>query len=209
MGEIIIVRHGETVWNLEGRQQGHLDSPLTATGLQQAEALANRLSALPFSKLYSSDLGRSWHTAEIIAAKTAHKIESEPRLRERHLGVLQGLTKTRMQEEFPADYLVYKSGAPEQRIREGQSLQEYFTSSVALAEELAARHEKETIVLVTHGGFLSSLFRHVLGLPLVAPRRFKLANGSFNLFGYQNGRWHLQIWGDISHLRGLRSQDDQ
>ena len=64
---IILLRHGETVWNVEGRYQGHLDSPLTATGEAQAHALAERLAGQSFARLYSSDLGRAQRTAEFIA----------------------------------------------------------------------------------------------------------------------------------------------
>jgi broad specificity phosphatase PhoE len=68
--KLIIIRHGETLWNVEDKKQGQLNSPLTALGIKQARALAQRLSEEAFTVLYSSDLGRAYETAEYIAART-------------------------------------------------------------------------------------------------------------------------------------------
>ena len=89
--QIIIVRHGQTEWNIKGIRQGNLDSALTENGIAQAKALALRLAREKFSALYSSDLGRAVQTAEEIAALTGHEIVTDARLRERHLGIFQGL----------------------------------------------------------------------------------------------------------------------
>src|ERR1051325_10264843 len=94
---LIVVRHGETVWNLEGKLQGQMDSPLTPSGLAQSRALAERFSRCPISALYSSDLGRARQTAESIAVRTGQEIRFDDRLRERHLGVFQGLTWVQVQ----------------------------------------------------------------------------------------------------------------
>src|SRR6266516_4712814 len=106
----IILRHGETVWNREDRYQGHLDSTLTALGLEQTRALAERLSGCQCRALYSSDLGRARHTAEIIANKTGHRLLLDTRLRERHLGMFQGLVQSEIEEKFPDEYRLFKSG---------------------------------------------------------------------------------------------------
>src|SRR5215217_8566820 len=91
--ELILLRHGETEWNALGLLQGHRDSPLSAEGLRQADALAARLATVSFSALYSSDLGRALQTAGRIAARTGHQVHADARLRERGLGVLEGLTR--------------------------------------------------------------------------------------------------------------------
>ena len=71
--KLFAVRHGKTEWNLEGREIGQLDSPLTVHGLFQAAALARRLSSLRVDLVYSSDLGRALRTAEVIATTGAWK----------------------------------------------------------------------------------------------------------------------------------------
>ena len=90
--EFIVVRHGETAWNAQGRIQGHLDSPLNEEGLAQALLVGDRLAREPFAHLYSSDLGRALQTAQPIADHSGRPARIDARLRERNLGVFQGLT---------------------------------------------------------------------------------------------------------------------
>ena len=90
--ELILVRHGETVWNATGRIQGQGDSPLTERGIAQAQAVARRLQHEPFTTLYASHLGRVIETARYIAALTGHAITIDERLQERAYGIFEGLT---------------------------------------------------------------------------------------------------------------------
>lgn len=197
---VILLRHGETVWNLEGRYQGQLDSPLTPVGVAQAQALARRAARVRFAALYSSDLGRARQTAACIAETTGHEIRTDARLRERHLGIFQNLLKAGLKEQFPDEYRLFKSGGPDHVIPQGESGRQAADRSNACLEEIARRHPGETIVIVTHGGNLSALLRHTLNIPLAAPRRFERANASWNVFTLEDGKWLLEIWGDVSHL---------
>ncbi|NLE01703.1 MAG: histidine phosphatase family protein [Fibrobacter sp.] len=86
------VRHGETEWNRAGIQQGHLNSPLTANGIKQARSLAKGLSGRGIEVIISSDLGRASQTADIIAKDLNLPLNTDNRLRERNLGILQGMT---------------------------------------------------------------------------------------------------------------------
>ncbi|HWP59314.1 MAG TPA: histidine phosphatase family protein [Candidatus Acidoferrales bacterium] len=198
--ELIIVRHGETVWNTERRFQGHEDSPLTAKGIAQAEALARRLARQAFGALYSSDLGRARKTAEIIAAQTGHAVVPEPRLRERGLGVFQGLTSDEIRTGYPQAYERYRSREPDFVVPGGESLRQQIARNISCLEDLATKHPGETIVVVTHGGVLNVVFRHTLSIPLDAPRRFEFVNGSLNVFAFAQGCWTLRTWGDTAHL---------
>jgi broad specificity phosphatase PhoE len=89
---LTIIRHGESNWNAEGRQQGHLDSGLSHRGRKQAEAMANALRGRRFDAIYSSDPGRAQQTAEIIAEALGLRVLVDPRLRVRHLGIFHGHT---------------------------------------------------------------------------------------------------------------------
>ena len=106
--KLFIIRHGETQWNAIGRWQGHCDSPLTEKGIRQAKAVANFLTQYQIYAIYSSDLGRAVQTAEIIGARTGQKVILDYRLRERHLGIFQGLTEAEMREKLPDEYNQYK-----------------------------------------------------------------------------------------------------
>ena len=206
--EIILVRHGETVWNLEKRYQGQLDSPLTERGVAQAEAIAARLACCTFDGLYASDLGRAWKTAEVIACSTGHQIVPEPRLRERNFGIFQGLNRTAMREEYPEEYQQYMGNYAAYVVPGGESLDQLSERAVTCLEELAARHMGGRLVLVSHGGALSALVKHVLGIPVAAARPFRLFNAGFNLIASNSGSWMLETLSDVSHLRGEGLDDD-
>ena len=98
---IILVRHGETLWNLEGRRQGQADSPLTPLGIAQAQAIAERLADEPVDALYSSDLTRALVTAGHVGAACGLPVIADARLREKSFGVLEGLQYAEVQAKYP------------------------------------------------------------------------------------------------------------
>jgi len=205
---MIVVRHGETTWNREGRFQGHLDSPLTPEGLEQAQALGRRLAAHPFTALYSSDLGRAEATARIIGKATNQPLRLDHRLRERNLGVLQGLLLHEAREQFPDAYALFRHGGIDEIVPGGESTRQRCEEITGCISDLAERHHGEQIVVVTHGGSLSCLMRYVLGLRLDAPRRFSRPNASWNVFVRLEDNWFLETWGDVSHLHHTSGSDD-
>lgn len=206
--EMIVIRHGETAWNAEARWQGHLDSQLSQAGLQQADALAGRLARTAFDVLYSSDLGRAYRTAERIALATGQRVISDAGLRERALGVFEGLTLTEIRERHPVDFSAFLSRDPEHVIPQGESLLAKHQRVLACMEGIASRHAGQRVVVVTHGGVLDSMFRHALGLSLDHPRRWVLYNASLNTFLVEEGHWSLGTWGDVSHLARTGTLDD-
>ena len=198
--QVIIVRHGETEWNIANVRQGHLDSPLTEEGIAQARALARRLVREKFSLIYSSDLGRAMQTAQIIADATGHEVVADARLRERHMGIFQGLSSDEIKEKFPEEYKLHRSLGPDYVIPSGESVRQQVARNLAYLNEIAVKHLGEAIVVITHGGVLSGLFRHTFSIPFDAPRRFEFTNAGLNVFLYEEGNWFLQTWGDLSHL---------
>lgn len=104
MTRVIFIRHGQTIWNLEKREMGQLDSPLSEKGKIQAIAIAKRLKNITFSKLYSSDLGRALQTAQYISDVTGKDIITDVDLRERNMGIFQGYTRKEMAERYPKEW---------------------------------------------------------------------------------------------------------
>jgi len=197
---LLAIRHGETAWNSEGRFQGHLNSALNQEGLAQANALAARLAVERFDLLLSSDLGRALQTASAIAMATGHEILLEPRLRERNMGIFQGLTSAEVQARYPDEYARFSSNDPDHVIPDGESMRQLLARSLACIAELARRHAGMTLAAVTHGGVLAMLYRHTKAMPLTAPRNFHLHNTGVNRFRHRRGTWELLSWGDIAHL---------
>jgi len=207
LARLILIRHGVTVWNLEGRYQGHIDSPLTVRGRAQARAAGRRLRHVPFDHVYSSDLGRSVDTAAAISRLTERSVTLDPRLRERNFGVFHGLTLAEIQLQWPAQYGEYMCGGPQHVIPDGESLEQLHLRAVACMEELAARHPDQCIVVVGHGGSLSAMVKHALGLPLALVRPFRLYNAALNVVQREGDRWVLEGLGDVTHLQNLEAAD--
>ena len=206
--EFILVRHGETAWNADGRIQGHLPTALNARGMRQAEAVASRLAGEAFDALYSSDLKRAMQTAQAIGEAAGCDTIPDARFREWKLGVLEGLTDAEAEARHPDAYRAYCRLDPDYAIPEGESIRERYRRSTQGAAELAARHPEGRFVVVAHGGVLDDFYRRATGLPLESPRDFKLFNASLNTFQIRNGAWTLVRWGDIDHLREIGSMGE-
>ena len=197
---LIAIRHGETEWNLQLRETGQLDSPLTQRGIDQAKRLARRLATIPPNAIYSSDLGRAIQTAEIIAAECKTIIELEPGLRERNMGIFQGLTLDEICQRFPRERAEYLKLDPEYAVPDGETARERLDRSVRVFTAIAERHSNEVVAVVTHGGILTGFFEFVFDLSHGNGRRFAKSNCAYNAFEYSDGRWRLETWNDTSHL---------
>ena len=197
--KLIAIRHGETRWNLEGRRMGQLDSPLTERGVQQGEALARRLARASFETIYTSDLGRAVQTAELIARATGRPIIVEPGLRERHMGIFQGLTDSEAAARFPTEVAEARRVGPTYEVPGGESIQHRVERAVRVLTGLAERHPDATLVAVTHNAFLTGFFEHVLALPPGNEWRYAQRNCAYNAFRHDRGQWRLETWNDTSH----------
>ncbi len=198
----ILVRHGETTWNLEGRRQGQSDSPLTPRGLDQARAIAACLAAEPADALYSSDLMRAWRTALEIAAVKGLRPIPEERLREKSFGVLEGLKSDEVETRYREVAARLAEKRPDYTPPGGESLVAAQQRGVTALRDLARRHPGGRLIVVSHGALLGMFLRHVLGISLTAPRRFTLMNGSLSRVTYrlEDDAWHVTSLGEIAHL---------
>jgi probable phosphoglycerate mutase len=199
--ELFLIRHGETAWNAQARFQGHQDSPLTATGIAQAKAAAAYLCDLALSALYSSDLPRTLQTAKPIADVTGLPIIAEPALRERNLGIFEGLTREEIQVRHNEHYARYTAREPHFVIPNGESLAQLHQRGLVVMETLARRHSGERIAIVSHGALLTTFLRHLNGIALHLPSPFHVRNGSMSriCFDSNTGTWTIISQGEILH----------
>ena len=206
--KVILIRHGETEWNLSGRWQGHADSPLSERGVSQAVALGERMSTDSLDHFYTSDLERAQHTSRLVGEPSGLVAKPMESLRERDLGVLEGLTTDEMLKKHPSEYQSFRNDGPDYQVPGGESFRQFCDRCSQALEEVSSRHPGERIGLVTHGGFLGAIFRYVLKIPLDAERNYVLLNCSINRLEKTDKGWNLVSWGDIAHLDGLDSLDD-
>ena len=199
MTRFLIIRHGETEWNAVGREMGQLDSPLTALGIAQAERVGPRLAAYAPTALYTSDLGRAANTARLIGTALGLEPRPDVRLRERHMGIFQGLTPAESEARHPAERAAYHANDT-YVIPGGESGAQRADRAIACLVELERRHPDEALVIVTHGGLLMGILERTLGLPPGSGRRFRKRNAAINVFSRDASGWRLESWGDVSHL---------
>ncbi|XP_030466891.1 phosphoglycerate mutase-like protein 4 [Syzygium oleosum] len=198
--EIVVVRHGETDWNADGRFQGTLDVELNAIGRQQAIAVSERLYREgKISAIYSSDLKRALETANMIATACGGlEVITDPGLRERNFGELQGLQPHVAASVCPEAYKALQSQKTDQEIPGGgESIDQLYQRCTMSLRNISIKHKGERVVAVTHGGVLRTLYTRAC--PNKPPVRF--LNTSVNIFHLSDGdNWVFKSGGDVSHL---------
>lgn len=152
MARLLLARHGETDWNLGRRVQGHTDVPLNATGIAQAQDLAERLATEPLVAAYSSDLSRAFDTATAVAARHGLVVAIDPDLREKNFGTWEGLTDIEIAERFPHA----RRGA----WGNGETTEEVAGRVVAALDRITAARPDGTLLVVSHGGPLRAALAH-------------------------------------------------
>lgn len=197
---LVVVRHGETHWNVASRIQGHTDSPLTPAGEAQAAAIAGRLAGERFDRLVSSDLGRAMQTARAIAARTGHAIVPDARLRERNYGVAEGLTYGEIGVQYPDVFSRVRDTDPDYVVPGGESRRQHFERVRDAFESLARDCEGSRLAVVCHGGVLAALYRHVHAIAVGAAHAIPIPNASYNALIFEAGSWTVEAWADTAHL---------
>jgi broad specificity phosphatase PhoE len=177
--ELLLVRHGQTDWNLEGRYQGGVDVPLNAAGREQAEALATELSTRRIDVVYSSPLGRALDTAKAIAGRHGLEVRVDPRLQEIMLGEWEGMLVKRIAEQYPRLFQQWVEDPRLMRPPGGESIREVHDRAVAAVEEMTRRHPGSSLCLVSHKVTLMVVRTHYLGLDLPEELRRSFANGGW------------------------------
>lgn len=197
---LVLVRHGETAWNAEGRVQGQTDVPLNDVGRAQAEALVPVLGAERFDAMYSSDLLRVRETAQPTARVLGLDAALDAGLRERHYGQFETLTYVECAERFPAEFERFRAKELDFDFGTGESLQAFNARSMACVRAIAERHPGAEVLIFTHGGVLEMLLRAATARGLRSARDFDIPNAAINRFEYAAGAWTLRAWAERAHL---------
>jgi glucosyl-3-phosphoglycerate phosphatase len=169
---IVVLRHGRTEWNAQRRYQGQQDPPLDQVGTAQAAEVAPLMAAMRPDLLITSDLARARQTAERVAALAGVPLREDVRLRERHLGHWQGLTRDEVATRYPDEFADWLAGRDVTR-RGGESRKEVAARALELVDELP---EVAVTVLVSHGATAMCLSAALLGLPQTPSILAPLAN---------------------------------
>ncbi|HKY85006.1 MAG TPA: histidine phosphatase family protein [Anaerolineales bacterium] len=168
MIRLVLIRHGETDWNREGRWQGQTDVPLNATGRRQAQGAAEAMRAAPPEAIYTSDLARARQTAEAVAEATGAPLLLDPRLREIDLGAWEGMLADDIRSHDGARVDLFLHDPHARAGLRGETVAEVFQRVTSALDEILSRHPGCRVAVVSHGLALAALKTRILGLPLAA-----------------------------------------
>jgi broad specificity phosphatase PhoE len=197
--KVFLVRHGETDYNARRIFQGYSPVPLSARGRRQAALVAERLVPVRPKALYSSDIRRAQETAAIIGKRLGLSVQPCEGLREWHVG-----TWTGKPADAYAAHLQALGAHPVTYVPEGgESQLQTQARVVAQMQEFLRQHAGETILCVSHGKAIDLLARHILGLDVMQPPPYSIANTSVNIFGCQDGTWEVITLNEVCHLDAL------
>ncbi len=203
---ILLARHGETAWNVEGRHQGQtFDIPLSPVGRDQAAALGRRLEGLPVARAVSSPLLRARQTAELALGDRRDRLTLDPRLVEISHGTWEGRLATEIESEQPDLRRAWRETPHLVRLPGGESFQDVTDRAWPAFLDACAGLEREDIAFImTHDGVNRALLAKILGLDLSRVWAFRQAATCLNLLeGDGPDRLQVVRLNDASHLVDL------
>ena len=160
---LYLIRHGQSAGNAEGRFGGHGPTPLSDLGRRQAGCTAEMLAKEGVSAIYASDLMRAVETAEALSVLIDAPVNKTPAFRERHVGVLEGLTFDESKEQFPKDYYALVNRNIHHVITDGESYRNLLRRSTGQLWEILRKHQGEKIAVYSHTGAICFLTLHLMG----------------------------------------------
>jgi len=202
MAEIILVRHGETEWNVEEVFRGRIDVELNETGIKQAELLAEYLHAVKIEAIYSSPLKRALRTAEMIADYHQIEVEIASGLIDFNYGKWQGLPHQKVKDKYKELYTEWISRPDQVRIPAGESLNDVRQRAVEVVNKVIAEYEG-IVVLVAHRVVNKVLICALLGLDNSHFWNVRQDTCGITTFTYENERFILTRHNDTSYLKSL------
>lgn len=201
---LVFIRPGETDWNLQGRFQGWVASPLNNYGRYQIERLANFIRNIGLTVLYSSDIRRAKETAEILATRLGHPPIFDERLRERSVGHWQGLTVPEIHGWYADEYDQFQQDPDNFQIPGGESLVQVRKRAQTCLKAILKNHDKDvhnTIGIVSHTITINMMLEALI--PDVDSKHYlQFGNSSVTTVMNDGDTWRITANNDTTHLEG-------
>ncbi len=203
---LIIIRHGESEWNRVGRYQGQADAPLSALGIQQADALANRLRTETFAAIYTSPLQRAARTAAAVARfHPAVPLREEQALLEIHHGEWQGLLTEEVTARFGDGLREWRQHPTRAQMPGGESFSNILKRVLDCKDRLLAAHTDATVLVSTHDVVVKILVADALGMNMDRINRIWVTNASISAVEYGADLPYLVSLSEACHLGRLET----
>jgi probable phosphoglycerate mutase len=203
--KLLLVRHGESVWNVEGRVQGQADVPLSDLGALQALALARALGERDLTAVYASPLMRALQTARAMCGPHELTPIIERALREINLGAWQGRTGAELEADLETGYRAWKRSPVTFAPPGGETLDQATARAVQAVKAAATAYPGAMIAIVTHSIVGRLLLCSLLQAGLDLVPRLKLKKASITTIRLHDDFAVLESLGDTSHLQAVAS----
>ena len=195
---LVLLRHGQTQWNVTGQFQGQADIPLNEIGRRQAVHVAPAMAGLRPTAIYSSDLQRATATVADVADLTGLDVVHDRRLREINVGSWEGLTRELMGEADPEFLPALRAGRDHRRSPTGETAHEVGSRMRDALAEIAERHHGQTTLVATHGLALRMGTGYLLGYDYADSWRLgPMDNCGWTILGHRTDGWHLECYNRV------------
>lgn len=211
MVRIILIRHGETQWNIEGRYQGQEDTHLSERGLKQGHLVAAGLKDVPLDVAISSPLERSFMTCSFCAAFHHLPVLKDKRLLEINHGDWEGRLAGEIQAQYPEEFHAWHTQPEKVTMpgKGGESLEDVRRRVRAAFDDYAKTYEGKTVLVAAHDAVNKAIICDILGLDMSHFWQIKQDNTCINVLEYQAGIWRLVLLNSTAHMGYLFSGIEQ
>ncbi|MCK4722231.1 MAG: histidine phosphatase family protein [Dehalococcoidia bacterium] len=203
MTRFVLIRHGQTGWNKEARFRGRIDIDLDETGMRQAQAVGERFAQSELAAIYSSPLKRAMATAEPIGRRLNLQVVPLEGINDMNFGSWEGRSIDEVKEQDKELFDLWHYSPEKLSIPGGETLDDVRQRVAATMDDLAAKHEDDTVLLVTHRVVCKVLLCHLLGLDNSHFWQIAQDTTAVNRFQVVGGRSTVTLINDTCHLRGL------
>lgn len=203
MTRVLIVRHGQTVANREGRFCGQAETDLTPLGEAQARALGARLRETRIDAAYASDYSRAIRTAGFVIDGRNLALAADSGLRELHYGDWEMERESAIRKSHPEQHKLMRDESPDWHPPGGENVAAVRVRMHATFARLLRRHKSETVLVVSHGTAIACLLSEFLGMPVANTFRFDIGNCALSEITVIRGHALVSLVNDRSHLTGV------
>lgn len=209
MVRIILIRHGETTWNVEGRYQGQEDTPLSPTGIAQGKAAGLALKDISIDAAVSGPLSRAFDTCRFITKYHHVNIRIDERITEISHGRWEGVHADEIKKNYPKEFELWHNRPEKVQMPGGESLEDVRKRVRAAFDDYAAIYQGKTLLVAAHDAVNKVILCDLMGLGMEHFWHFKQDNACINVIEEHEKSWRLVTLNATTHLGYLFSGIDQ
>ena len=199
--KLIIVRHGETEWNKEGKLQGIVDIPISKVGIHQAMMIADRLKGAKIDAIYTSKLKRAIKTARIISNHHSHiKIIQAKELNEMSWGKWEGMTMASVKKNYAKLYEKREKDKFRFKTPKGESPYLHQRRISRFIKKLSKKEKNKSVLIVGHGGTNRAIISSLLNWSIKKTMKIRMHNASLTVINIKNGKARMSLFDSKHHL---------